>query len=130
MGIFNFLKTILKEKEVKEPEKEQVSFSDIGKWVEIKTKENEAKEQEILILVKDKINVFTNELQEKIIILESVDIDSKKAEDKIKSVVEDSRRKYIEFLGVLINLVLLQFVFKQKGIMKQNVTKDSRTSND
>jgi MFS family permease len=36
----------------------------------------------------------------------------------------------IEFLGVLINLVLLQFVFKQRGIMKKGIIVNSETSDD
>ncbi len=56
-----------------------------------------------MILVKNKTNIFINKLREKINVVEHVDIESKKAEDRIKSIVNESRKKYIESTETLID---------------------------
>lgn len=96
MGIFSFLKKFKKEEEIEEVILEKLVFSEIENWVAKKRVENEAKEKEILILVKGKIKDFNKDLSGKIIILNEFDVESKKAEDRIKGVVHDSRAQYIE----------------------------------
>lgn len=102
MKIFNFLKRIFEENKSIKSEKEKITFSDIRNCIENKAKENEEKEKEILFLIKYKMNLFTKELEEKIDLLNMVDIESKKVEDKIKSITEDGRKKYIESLNIFI----------------------------
>jgi Fe-S-cluster formation regulator IscX/YfhJ len=117
MGIFNLFK---KRKEIdtagvprkqgmfykgQEVVSEKLTFSEIENWIENKTKENKVKEKEILVLVKNKIIDFNTDLREKIIILDEFDVKSKKADDKIKEIVIDSRTQYIEEVyNLLINL--------------------------
>jgi len=109
MGIFDFLKKIITDKKSEETGKEKIAFTDIGNWIENKTKETEIKQEEAFTLVKDRINVSINEIKEKINILKNVDINSKKQEDKIKSITEEGRKKYIEFVELFIkNLDNLQ----------------------
>ncbi|MFC1710617.1 hypothetical protein ACFLZJ_00450 [Nanoarchaeota archaeon] len=96
MGIFGFLKKLGKEKEIEEIVSEKLAFSEIENWLEKKSKENEVKEKEILILVKGKIRSFNADLRTKIVILSEFDVESKKAEDKIKGIVSDSRAQYIQ----------------------------------
>ena len=86
MGIFSFLKKLRKEKEIEEIVLEKLTFSKIESWLERKEKENKAKEKEILVLVKDKIRNFNTNLRAKIIFLKEFDVESKKAEDKIKEI--------------------------------------------
>ena len=102
MGIFNFFKKITKTDKVKEIVIEKLDFSEIKSWTERKIKENEIREKEILIAIKEKIKDLINELKEKIIILEDFDINAKKEEDRIKNIVADSRKKYIESAEELI----------------------------
>jgi len=103
MGIFSFLKRLGKEKEVEEVVLEKLAFSEIENWLEKKRKENEVKEKEIIILIKDKIRDFNADLRAKIIILKEFDLESKKAEDRIKGAVSNSRAQYIETVESLID---------------------------
>lgn len=102
MGILGFLKKLGKKKEIEEIVSEKLNFSEIESWLEQKRKENELKEEEILVLVKDKIRNFNSDLGAKIIILSEFDIESKKAKDEIKGVVSNSRTQYI---GAVDNLI-------------------------
>jgi hypothetical protein len=103
MGIFDFFRKIFWEEEPKEIEKQKISFSEIGSWVEKKAGENETREKEVFNLIQEKIIFFSNELNEKVNILKNVDIESKKAEEKIKSIVAEGRKKYLEFTESFIN---------------------------
>ncbi len=108
MGIFDFLKKIIGN-ENEEIKKEKIVFYDIGNWTENKRKEIENRERKIFVLIQEKINALTDDISEKIIILKNVDIESKKAEEKFKSLTEEGRKKYLEFVEfLLINLNNLQ----------------------
>jgi len=102
MGIFNFFKKIIKTDKRQEIVVEKLAFSEIGKWVENKEKENEFNEKEIILMVKEKINVLTKELEEKLEVLQGFDVGAKKEKEQIKNIVVDSREKYIESVEDLI----------------------------
>ncbi len=102
MGIFSFLKKLGKAEEIDTIVLEKLAFSEIESWLERKRKENEIKEKEILVLIKDKIGSFNADLKTKIIILKEFDIESRKVEDKIKEIVKNSRVKYIEMVDNLM----------------------------
>ncbi len=102
MGIFDLFKKLIKEKGFEEIVVEKLAFSDIEDWTKNKIKENELKEKEIIDLVKKKISSFNEQLKEKKSVLENVDVESKKVEDRLKSVVNESRKKYIESLEIFM----------------------------
>ena len=102
MRIFDFFKKIVKTDKEQEVVIKKLAFSEIGKWVEDKEKENEFKEEEIIFRVKEKINVLTKELEEKLEILQGFDVGAKKEKEQIKNIVIDSREKYIESVEDLI----------------------------
>ena len=122
MGLFDFLKKVLEKKiETSKTEKEKIAFSEIGNWIERKRKEIEIREKEVLVLIQDRINVFANEFKEKINIAKVVDIESKKVEDKIRFVVDEGRKKYIESAGGFIaNLESLEKCRLEKFIEEIN----------
>ena len=122
MGLFDFLKKVLEKKiETSKTEKEKIAFSEIGNWIERKRKEIEIREKEVLTLIQDKIHVFANEFKEKINIAKVVDIESKKVEDKIRFVVDEGRKKYIESAGGFIaNLESLEKCRLEKFIEEIN----------
>ena len=121
MGIFDFFKKIITDKKAEEAEKEKIAFSGIADWIEKKRKEIENKEEEVFTFVKEIINIFTNEIKEKINILKNIDINSKREEDKIKSITEEGRKKYIEFVELFIkNLDNLQQDKLEKIIININ----------
>ncbi len=101
MGLFDSIKKLFKKQEEK-IEKEKIPFSEVLNLVQDKKKENEVKEQEIFQFIQKKINIFTNQLKEKIEIIENIDIKSKKADDKIKVITIEGRKKYLEALRIFI----------------------------
>ncbi len=103
MGLFDFFRKITRKKdEESETGQEKIAFSEIENWIEGKRNEVKVREEKILVLVQDKTNVLIDELKGKITIAEGVDIESKKAESKINSLVEEGRKKYIEFVESFI----------------------------
>ena len=122
MGIFDLFKKLFGEKKVEEIVIEKLAFSDIENWIENKIKENELKEKETLVIIKEKIRRFSGELREKIVGLESVDIEAKKEKDEIKEIVNSSRKDYIgaveNFLENLNNLEMNDFEEFTKKINK------------
>ena len=122
MGIFDFFRKLVEEKKVEEIVIEKLAFSDIGDWIENKIKENELKEKEKLVIIREKIRKFTGELREKIVILESFDVEAKKEKDNVKGIVNNSRKDYIRavenFLENLNNLEMNDFEESMKKINK------------
>ncbi len=104
MGLFDFFRRITKNKtEESETGQEKIAFSEIENWIEGKRNEVKVREEKILVFVQDKTNVLIDELKGKITIAEGVDIESKKSESKINSLVEEGRKKYIEFVESFID---------------------------
>ena len=66
MGIFDFLKKIVKTDNVGEIVIEKLAFSEVKEWINRKIGENELKKKEILFVVRGKIKDFIKELKEKI----------------------------------------------------------------
>jgi len=98
MGIFNFFKR----KKIREPEPilEKITFNKIPNWLSGKTEEIKEKEKEIFDSIKEKINVFLPELDAKIKVLESIDIESKKVEGRVKIIVKQGLDKYLSHVHV------------------------------
>jgi len=122
MGIFDLFKRLVKEKKAEEVAVEELVFSDIENWIEDKIKENGSEQNEILDIIRGKIKRFTNELREKIVILESVDVEAKKEKEDVKGIVNNSRRDYIRsvenFLENLNNLEMKRVEESTKKINK------------
>ncbi len=121
MGIFDFFKKIVKEKNVENIVKEKLAFSRIEDWIKNKIKENNLKEKEILIIIKEEIRKLAKELEEKIVILESVDVEAKKEKEDIKGIVNNSRKDYIKSVeNFLENLDNLEMEELKESIKKIN----------
>lgn len=91
-----------KVEEDKSLHEETVSLSNLGVWIKKKEKEDINKEKEILILIKDRISLLIKELDEKLINLEKVDLQSKKVENKIKVIVSGNLKSYIHYVKLLV----------------------------
>ena len=102
MKIFDFFKKLTKKDDVEDIISEKLDFSDIENWIENQIKENEFKEQKVLFLIKEKIEDFIKGIREKIVVLESFDVESKKEKENIKNIVLDSREKYVDSVEDLI----------------------------
>lgn len=103
MGIFDFLRKITENRKTKETEKEKIALSEIGNFIENRRKEIELREGKIFVLIQDRINALVNELKRKINIVKNINVGQKKAEDRLKSAVEEGRKKYVESVEFLIN---------------------------
>jgi len=103
MGIFDLFKKLVKESKVEEEVvSENLAFSEIEGWIKGKLGENELKEKEIVYGFGGQIEGFIKELKEKIVALESFDVEAKREKDEIKNIVVESRSKYIESVEYLI----------------------------
>jgi len=122
MRIFDLFKKFVKENRAEKIVKEKLTFSDIENWIENKIRENEFKQNEIILMIKDKIKRHTDELNKKIKILEDFDVEAKKEKDDIKGIVNNSRKDYIRavenFLENLNNLEMTGFEEFMKKINK------------
>jgi len=118
MGFFDFFK----KKAAVEPQIKRVVFTDIENWVEKKSKEIEYKEKDVFDLIQTKIDSFTEEIPAKIKIVQEVDVNGKKSEDKFKSLTIEGRKKYIEalndFIANLNNLERKEFETFTKKVDK------------
>ena len=97
----------------------KLSFFEINDWLNEKLKKDKTKENDAIDLIKEKITDFVNELDDKIIILEKFDLDSKKEQERIKNIVGDSRTKYIEEVRILIKNLNDLEESKLSGIIKK-----------
>jgi len=95
MKLINFFKKIIGNNEIKEPKKESLDLDEIINLFENKRKKIKEKEKEIFISIKDKISVIIKELNEKVKILERIDMESIKAEDRVKLIVKGNLNNYI-----------------------------------
>jgi hypothetical protein len=107
MGFLDFFR---KTKSSSEPVEiiEKINFSEATTWVGNKKQEINEKEREIFILVDNKIEIFIKDANEKIKILESVNMDSKNVEERVKSIVKENLNNYViyvrRFIDILNNL--------------------------
>jgi hypothetical protein len=134
MGIFNFIKKlfeaplgvhtnnlkVMRGHEPQNPEQggKKISFPEIKNWIEKKKKDIEVSDKKVFILIKEKVNTFVNELKEKIIAVEEVDLKLKNAEGRIESASEEGRKKYLEAVEILIR--------KLEELEKNNLEKFSK----
>lgn len=109
MSIFDFLKKLIKNKKKEEQEESEknkkITFSELRFWIENKIKEIETKEEEIFSLIKDKTELLSKEIKIKINIAKSFDVNLKKADDRIKKIVEEGRKKYLESAEDLLDFL-------------------------
>ena len=121
MGIFSLFKKLAKGNKAEKIVKKKLAFSEIESWIENKRKETKFKEKEIVFIIEEKVKRFTNELREKIVILESFDVEAKKEKEDIKGIVNNSRKDYIKSIeSFLENLNTLEISEFEEFINKIN----------
>ena len=100
MGFFDFLR----KKKVEEDEVvvEEVAFEDIESWLNGKAEEINEKEKKVFDLIKERVDLFIKEINEKIKILEEVDVEGKKVEERAKIIVKQGLDKYLDFVDIFI----------------------------
>jgi len=105
MGMLEYFKKLIKKEETSKIEKEKIHPSEILNWIKNKKNENEIKEKEFFKVIQNKIDTFTDQLEKKIDIAEAVDVETKKADNRLKAITNEGRKRYIESLrGFVQNL--------------------------
>ena len=101
--LVNFLKRIFGEKKIEvEVKSETVNLSNLSGWIKNKEKQDSEKEKQILILIKEKIDLLIKNLDEKLNILDNVDLESKKVENRIKLIVSGNLKSYIHNVRLIM----------------------------
>jgi len=119
MGILNFFKK--KEIRKEEPELKKIKFSEIQSWIDNKKNITKKKEKEILDLIKGKIEGFLVSLNEKVKILENIDIESKKVEGRVKIIVRQGLDEYLHYVYI--------FMKELKELENKNIEKTFKDIN-
>ena len=98
MGILDFFR----KKKTPEPEVEleEIRFDEIRVWLDRKTEEIHKEEQKVFDLISNRIELFIKEIDVKIKILEEIDVDVKKVEERAKILVKQGLEKYLYFVGI------------------------------
>ncbi|MFH1451770.1 MAG: hypothetical protein ABIF88_01200 [archaeon] len=109
MGIFDFFKK--KKEEVIEIR--EIRFNDIGKFLDDKVIENKRAEKRIFEEIKNRIDFFVSEIEEKIIVLEEIDVESKKEHGRAKILVKQGLESYINLVNKFMKDLL---EIKKEGI--------------
>ena len=109
------LRNFFRKKKTQEPkpELEEISSTEIKDWLNKKTQNLKEKEKEIFTQITEKINASVQDIDKKIEILETIDIESKKVEERAKTIVRQGLDKYINFVKV--------FTEELENLEKQNI---------
>jgi len=100
MGIFSFFRK--KKPQEPEAEPEKIFFEGIPDYLDKKEKEFREKEKAVFEEINQKINEFISDLNIKLEILEEVDVDAKKVEDRAKNIVKESLGKYLAYTRIFV----------------------------
>jgi hypothetical protein len=107
MVLHHFINQIFgkRQKEVVEPKKEKISFENLKDWIRNKEKENKENEEEITILIKEKISMFVKDMTQKVNDLEDYNVDAVNSEKRINAVVKSGQTGYVNHIrGLLQNM--------------------------
>jgi predicted component of type VI protein secretion system len=90
-------------KKKQEPEPEKVKFSELGSWLKKERSSVQDKEKQFLEQVKANLSQLLNELEREKQVLENFDLDSKKAEERYKFIVQENLSYYLGHLSKLMS---------------------------
>ncbi len=119
MGIFDFLKK-------KQEERKKITYEEISHWIYEKNQEIDTNNQLIINLIKENINSLKQGLEESIEKLKNISLENKKEQDKIKLVVEENLKKYLNNLIFLIKSLekLSYFSYEQAIVEIDSILND------
>jgi len=113
MGLWDWFR---KKKEV-EISSEKVKAEELENWLKNKKSEIENQETSFLKSVEQRIVQLISELEEEISVLKKVNVDEKKAEEKIKLIVRENLKNYIDHIEKLKEK--LEEIKANKGIIEK-----------
>jgi hypothetical protein len=100
MKLINFFKKISVKK--KEEPLNKIKLDELDKWLSEKENNIKEKENKIIAIIKEKINIFNTEINYNIKELNEIDFEKKDANERVKGLVKQNLKKYIEFVEKLI----------------------------
>lgn len=112
MGFWDFFKK--NKKQI--VENETVSQDGLQDWLLNKKKDIEKQEQDFLTFVRERASQLISELEEETSVLRKVNVDEKKAEEKIKFLVKENLFYYIKHLEKLTEK--LKEIIKNKNVIE------------
>lgn len=101
MGFFDFFKR--KRQEAEEIEVEEIELSEIGDWLSRKKDRSKEKEKEFLSSIYNRTSQLIQDLEEQIKIVEQVNVDERKIDERTKLIVKENLNNYIDYVKKLIN---------------------------
>ena len=99
MGILDFFRRKTPEPEV---EPEEIAFDEIEVWLNCKVKELREKEKGVFDLIDEKVELFVSDIDVKLKVLEGIDVEVKKVEERAKRIVRQGLDKYISYVHVFV----------------------------
>jgi len=95
-------RNFFKRKKAQEPkiESERVHSNKIETWLDKKTKEVNENEKKVFVLIEKEIDSFTLRVEGKTKILRAIDIESKKVEERAKTIVRQGLDEYLNFVEI------------------------------
>jgi len=102
MPFLDFLKKIFGEEQAKEAEK-PISLENLPNKIQQETEKIRGEKEEINKVTKKKVEEFISQIKERINLLENISIDKRKEQEKIKLIVKENLKLYLEYLRNLIH---------------------------
>ena len=101
----NIVKRFVKNlsKDVPEVKSESVKFSEVNKWIKNKEKEIKDDEEGISEFIKEKLSLFTIEVNEKLGLLDDINLDKAKENLRTKHIVLTNLKEYVRLVENLLN---------------------------
>lgn len=100
MGIFDFFR---KKEKIEIKEKEKIEFSSLGTKIAAETKNNKEKRSLMNKEIKNSLEEFRLKLKGNMESLQKIDIDSKKESERVRFIVKENLKIYIEQLNRFIS---------------------------
>lgn len=121
MSIIKLLKKIIVKKEKSIDEIPSINFKDIDRWIETENEKIKNNEEIILKQIKERTNQFIIEIKNNIEELEEIDIDSKDANERVKSIVKQNFNQYKNHVKKLLeNIQIIKYTNFEKTISQLN----------
>ncbi len=115
MGFWDFILGGNKAKE--EVKAERISIEELAPWLLSKKKQIEKQEENYLKLIRERIYQLTQELEQELAVLKRINIDERKAEEKIKLVVKENLRNYAGYVEKLAER--LEEISREEGVIEK-----------
>lgn len=114
MGFWDFFR---KNKDKEEIKVERISIAELKPWLLAKKRRIEKQEEDFLKLARRRIYQLIQELEQELAILKKINVDEKKAEEKLKLIVKENLNNYIDYLERLVSR--LREINKEKEIIEK-----------